>query len=129
MKKNFIVFFGLIFLAGCAKLAHLQELLTLKSLSDNQTTQHQYIQEQNKKFEALLDVIKNNRMSDYPDKKSFLRAFGEPIFSKTIKKDGKPLEKWLYRYAQKLSGHEKVYLYFDSSRKLLYWDHVQPDAK
>ena len=129
MNRVFISFLGIVFLSGCAKLTHLDELLRLKSLSDNQTQQRKYVKEQNKKFEALLDAVKNNRIPEYPDKKSFLKAFGEPIFTKKVRRDDKTLEQWLYRNAQKLSGSERVYVYFSETGDFIDFKHIAPENK
>ena len=120
---------ALIFLCGCAKLAHLEELLTLKSLSDNQVEQAKYIEAQDKKFKALLEAVENNRLDQYPNQRSFLKAFGQPIFTKKVKKENQQLEQWLYRYGAKFEGSEKVYLYFDDSGNLVSWKHIKPDTK
>lgn len=121
--------FVLILFSGCGYLAHMEELLRLKSLSDNQTMQQELVQQQNKKFESLLEAVKGNRLQDYPDKKSILKAFGEPIFVQTLEDGGKAKEKWMYRYSEKLMGSEKVYLYFDEAEKLVDHKHVQPPSK
>ena len=128
MDKILISIFVLAFLGGCTKLEHLDQLLTLKSLSDDQTQQKKYVESQNKKFEALLKVVKNNELNKYPDKKSILEAFGEPIFSKTVYDDEEVREEWLYRYSEKLSGSEKVYLYFNTMGRLVNWRHFLPET-
>ncbi len=112
---------------GCAKLAHLDELLTLKALSDNQEQQQKYVEAHNKKFEALLEAVKNNSLGNYPNKKDFLKKFGEPILAKHVVRDGKEYEECFYRYATKLSGSERIYLYFDSEEKLVDYQHILPD--
>jgi len=125
MKKIVYVFVFFFVGSGCAKLAHLDELLTLKGLSDNQDMQVRYVEKQDKKFEQLADAVKNNQMDGFPDKKAILRAFGEPIFAKQSEEKS---EVWLYRYTTKLFGSQKIYLYFDASGKLIEWQHVQPDS-
>ena len=73
-----------------------------------------------------MEVVKQDRMGEYPDKKSVLRAYGEPIFSTEDDKNGQVREKWLYRYAVKYFDSQKVYLYFDSEDKLVDWKYVDP---
>ena len=116
----------LIFACGCSTLTNMDKLLQVKSLSDNQSMQQKLVEEQNKKFEALLDVVKNNRLQEYPDKDSVLKAFGEPIFMQTTQDGGMTKEKWMYRYSEKILGSEKVYLYFDGTGKLVDHKHVKP---
>ena len=120
------VFLILFFLgqAGCAKVAHMQELLTLKSLSDNQAQQEKYVESQDKKFGQLLEAVKANRISQYPNQKSILNAFGEPILRK---KKADNTEQWVYRYSAKLFNSEKVCVYFDREGKLTRFEHILPE--
>jgi len=127
MKKTILLCPSLGILSGCAKVAHVNELLTLKSLSDNQTQQQQYVKSENKKFEKLLEVVKKGRLAeDFPNQQAFLKAFGEPIFTKDVQKDGQALQKWLYRYTSKLKDSPKVYLYFSSSGRLVHYEYMEP---
>jgi len=116
-------------LQGCAKVAHLQELLTLKAASDNGEEQKQFVVAQDKRFESLLEKVKNNQLGEYTNRKSIYRAFGEPIFVKEIQRDGQLQEQWLYRYATKFFDSPKVYLYFDPAGKLIDWQYVEPPDK
>ena len=124
-----MIILAAVWLGGCAKLAHLKELLTLKTLSENQAEQKKYIDRQNKKFEGLLIAVNNNELAKYPDKKSILKEFGEPILTKTVFEDEEVREEWLYRYSAKLSGSEKVYLYFDVTGRLVNWKDVLPEVQ
>ena len=119
----------LIFSSGCAKIRHMQELLTLKSYSDNQEIQHRYVKEQDRKFEELLKVVKGSQLEKFSNQKTFIRKFGNPIFIKEVEKDGRQLEQWLYRYAKRYFDSEKVYVYFDRSRKLIDWRYEEPIRK
>ncbi len=123
MKKFYPLFFILFFLTGCAKVEHLQELLTLKALSDDRDRQDIYIRNHDESFERLLTAVKNNSLDQFPDKKSFLKAFGKPLLSEQTVWKGEPREKWLYRYPTRAFGSPKVYLYFDKSGKLKSWQY------
>ena len=114
--------------AGCAKLAHLQELLTLKELSDERDQQVLYVAQQDKNFEKLLAAIQDHSIVQFTDQKNFLQTFGKPVLTKRIEREGKPLQQWLYRYLTKPFGSPKVYLYFDASGKLLDWEYLKRDA-
>ena len=124
-----LILCGLIFIFGCAKLEHLEELLTLKDLSDNQAEQVRYVQDQDKKFEALLLAIKDSQINQYRTKKDFLKFFGEPILKKPIIREGKSLDEWLYRYTKKFIGSEKVYVYFDDRGRFVNFRHVLPETE
>lgn len=124
MGRILLLFISSLFLVGCAKLAHLQQLLTLKAYSQNKDLQAEHVNAQDERFEELLEVVKTDSLDQYPDKRSFLKAFGDPIFLKKVVREDTPLDLWLYRYAAQLKGSEKVYLYFDESGKLHDWKHV-----
>ncbi len=125
MKRFSMLVVILLFSCGCAKLSHLQELLTLKGLSDNQDDLNRYVEKQDKKFDQLLAVVKAWRLNEFSDKKSFLKEFGDPVLTKKLDNG---TEQWLYRYTAKLFGSEKVYLYFDNSGKFVDYKHVTPDS-
>lgn len=125
--KQFLFFLILIFLIeGCVPLSKLDKLLTLKAYSKNKDAQQAYCEFQTKNFEKLLDVVKEGNINQYPDKKSFYKAFGAPIFVKELTQGGQFVEKWLYRHSTKAFNSEKIYLYFDQTGKLIDWMHILP---
>ena len=129
LKRKIFLWGGLLLLMGCAKLAHIDELLTLQELSIDQDKQAKFVQEQDKKFESLLAAIQSDSFRRYTDQKSFLKDFGPPVTKQTITKENQLLEKWVYRYATKAFNSEKVYVYFDQSGKLMEWEHIKPQRK
>jgi len=114
---------------GCAKLAHMQELLTLKAMSDNGDEQRRFVEAQDSRFETLLEKVKNNQLGEYSSRKSIFRAFGEPIFTKQVQRNNQTQEQWLYRYATKFFDSPKVYLYFDNTGKLIDWQYFEVPEK
>ena len=115
--------------AGCAKLAHLQELLTLQGFSQDRDGQDLYTERQNENFEKLLAVAKNNSLGQFSSRRSILRAFGKPILkSRVLRDDGQTQERWLYRYPARPFGSPKVYVYFDKKGKLIEWQYLPRDA-
>ena len=126
MLNRWIFVLCLFFLAGFAKLAHLDELLTLQDFSNEQGAQAKYVQEQNAKFDALLVAVKNGTVESYASRDGFRNGFGEPVIKRQVDQDGRPLEMWIYRYPAKVNGAQKVYLYFDDQGKLVEWKHIAP---
>ncbi len=126
MKQIFILLAVILASGGCAKLAHLQELLTLKSMSDNRGEQEKFVDRQNESYKKVLTAYQNNTLNNYPDKKSILKNFGEPLLVRKVTRGGDHLEYWLYRHPVKAFKSDKVYLYFDSTGKLVEWEYVQP---
>lgn len=129
MSRFFVLFLSLGLLLGCAKVSHLQELLTLQDLAREQESQQQFVEEQDRKFDFLLDEINNGRLAQYTDKESVLKGFGPPVFSQEVKKEGKAVEQWLYRYARDFSAEDKVYMFFDEESTLTGWDYVPASKK
>ncbi|MCB9772458.1 MAG: hypothetical protein H6754_07910 [Candidatus Omnitrophica bacterium] len=124
MTKLFLIL--LLFFAvsstGCAKVAHMQELLRLKGYSEEKDRQELLVENQNKRFERLLAAVKSNQLENFPDQRSIWMSFGEPVFEKKITLAQTPYTVWMYRYSTKFFGSEKVYLYFDEKRNLSSFD-------
>lgn len=130
MKRIVLPFFLLIFCAGCAKLAHLQELLTLKDYSQDRDVQSEYVEGRDKQFEELLQYAKADALPDELNtSRQIAEAFGQPILSRETQHNGQPAVVWLYRYQVKYFHSEKVYFYFDPQGQLLDWNYVPASEK
>jgi len=127
MKEIFLILICFCFL-GCS-LRHVSEIRRVQTAGANADEQHRYVDEKNKKFEELLAVIQSNQMSSYTTQQDFLKAFGAPIFEEKDDNNKDYAELWLYRYCEKMRGSEKVYLYFNTSGKLLRWEHKPAEAQ
>jgi len=112
-------------LSGCAKISHLDQLLTLKGLADEQVQMGKQIDEQDQKFEMMLSEMKEGTIDQYLNKRKIVREFGEPIYIKIVKRDDQQMEIWLYRYATKFFGSEKIYLTFDSDDNLVKSEYME----
>ena len=113
MKKFLTLPILIFFLIGCAKLAHIDELLALKAMSDNQTANDRYVKNYDAKFAELVQLQKTDGLNKYPTTKSILHRFGKPIYIETAN-DG--TEKWTYRQAVKFFDSEIVILYFQDEK-------------
>ena len=130
MKRLLVILVLSIVLSGCSILGHLDELLTLKGVGDEQAAMDKEVQRQNKKFALLVDATqKESFLKDYPTQDQIKRRFGEPIFSRPQIKDGKDLELWLYRKATQYFDGDKIYLYFDGTGQLVSWEYVEAPPK
>lgn len=106
-------------LAGCAKFEHMDELLALKSYSDNQDAQKRYLEKEEQKFQRLLSDIKAEKLSSGRYKSSIISAYGKPILTSRIENDPEIKEELMYRHPAQLLGSEKAFLYFDQKQKLV----------
>ena len=125
MRKIAVVIFGCLSFLGCAKLEHLDQLLTLKDFSKEQDRLDRYVKAQTEKFKFLLQVVKDHKLSQYKNKRSVLKAFGDPVLSQEIKKNDEMLTEFLYRYPKQYLDSDKVYLYFDKKGKFIDWKYVK----
>jgi len=119
------MFAGVLLLSGCAKVRHLDQLLTLKGLADEQVQMNRYVKKQDENFESLVEEIQKGTRNRYSNKRKIRRAFGEPIFVRPVTDGDQELESWLYRYAAEFFGSEKVYLYFDASGSLVKSEYIE----
>jgi len=125
LKKIIIIFAGVIFLSGCAKVRHMDQLLTLKGLAEEQVSMGRHVEEQDQKFELMLKEAKVGTLDQYSNKRKISRTFGRPIYVRNVTQDNQELESWLYRYATEFFGAEKIYLYFDLEGNLVKSEYVE----
>ena len=125
LKKTVIIIAGCLLLSGCAKVRHLDQLLTLKDLANEQTLLNAYVEEQDKNFKLMLEEAESGTLDEYSNKRKVQRTFGDPVYARDVKEDGQELESWLYRYATEYFGGEKIYLYFDLDGNLVKSEYVE----
>ena len=125
MRKMWFLFISLFILAGCAKIEHLDQLLTLKAISDEQALMDKDVEAYNKKFKLLIEKVKSEDIKKYSNQKNILKNFGKPIYVSDATKNDQKLQVWMYRYAEKFMDSDKVFLYFDPAEKLVAWEFVE----
>jgi len=108
-------------LCGCAKITHLNELLTLKGLADNQKQIETYLQKQERGFTKLNDDIKNDRLTKGELKRYIIAKYSEPVLTKEVDDGGGIKEILLYRHPTKYFKSDRIYLYFDAGHRLVSW--------
>lgn len=116
---------AIVLISGCSTIAHMDELLTLKSVADNQRDIDIYLKKQEKGFKRLLGDIKNNRLRKGESKKYLIDAYYEPILTKKADDLKDVREILLYRHPTEAFKSDRVYLYIDTKGKLAYWE-VKP---
>lgn len=112
MERILIILCVAVIFSGCAKLQHLDQLLTLKSVADEQGRMDKFVTDYDGRVEQLFREIKQGNIKKY-NKTSILKSFHEAIEEKTLERDGKKVEIWMYRYSVK---------YFDSPRAEITFD-------
>lgn len=119
MRKLSILFILPFIFLGCAKLAHMDELLTLQSLSDNQDAQKRYLEKEEQKFQNLLADVREEKLYTGQSKFNIISTYGKPILVSEVKDDPLIKEELMYRHPGQLFGSEKVFLYFDQRHRLV----------
>jgi len=118
-----LVYLIIILLCGCAKLAHLDELLTLKSVSDDQRQIEIYLAKQEHGFNKLKEDIKNNRLRQGELKRSIIAKYSEPVLTKEAEPENVGIKEiLLYRHPTSYFKSERIYLYFDINNRLVSWE-------
>lgn len=125
VKRPFKTFFlfvlcGQVF--GCSAAGKIDELLTLKNMSDSQKLMEEDVKAEDQRFEAMLNEFGTAQWKNYTAKTHFLEHFGQPIVIKHKDYQDRLTEIWVYRYSTRFFDSPKIYLYFDDSGVLLKSD-------
>ncbi len=123
MKRLF--FISLVLMCGCETMSHMDELLTLKSVADNQREMDIYLKKQEKGFKKLLDDIKNDKLRKGESKNYIISTYFEPVLTKKSGDLKDIREVLLYRHPTEYFKSERVYLYIDNKDRLADWE-VKP---
>jgi len=112
-------------LGGCALVVHKDKLMLLKRLGENQQEIQEYGDAQEEMFYRLKDDIQNNRVREGLLKEEVSTLYGEPIFCRSLERPDRFQERCLYRHPTRYSSTDKIYLTFDSARKLESWELIE----
>lgn len=128
MRYIISFFFTAVLLAGC-NARHVTEIMRLQDAASNKKEQVCSIRSINKRFDALLEAVRDKTIDTYRTKEDFLEHFGEPIFVKRYIDPDEHAERWLYRYAEDFWKSDKIYIYFDAQGKVVQWEYQPPPAQ
>lgn len=120
LKTFFILTVLAFFLSGCGKSMQL-----LLEVDKEDKSIKRDICVGAKRFDLLLKDIEAGRLKIGMDKKAVLTRYGEPVLE--FPEDNQA-EKLLYRHPLKYFDSPKVYLFFDSNRKLARWETLRRQA-
>lgn len=112
----------LFFLGGCSAVSHMEQLLTLKGVSDEQQSIGEYVQEKNAHFQKLLETVCSGKTSFYSTQHQILTEFGEPVSRLPLAKGSVASESWLYHQQTQYFEKPKVTLNFDEVGNLVTYD-------
>ena len=125
MVNKFFLLLLVVALGGCAKLAHLDELLTLQELSIDQDQQAKFMEQQEAGFQRILKVAERNNFEQFPTREEFQKNFGPPVLARPVSRGETIWEQWLYCRPTEVLNSNRVYVYFDAEGKLQDWQFVE----
>ena len=70
----------------------------------------------------MREDLKNNRLAKGMLTKQILATYGEPILSKEVSDKDSAKEVFLYRHPTEFFSSDRIYLYFDNDKRLLFWE-------
>ena len=111
------------FVTGCGQHVH-----TLKQYSKEQDLIARQVETAKKKFNLLVEDIKQERLKEGRSKRKFIRIYGKPVITNAIDSNEAVLE-LLYRDPLKFFDTPKVYVYFNKEEKLIRWVYEEPEQK
>lgn len=116
------LFFVILLMCGCATITHMDELLALKRVSDNQIQIEIYLKKQEQGFSKLYEDIKNDTLKKGMLERAIIYKYSEPILVKKPEEQSDIKEILLYRHPTEYFSSDRIYLYIDKSGKLAYWE-------
>ena len=116
--RIYLLSFLLIFSVGCSPIKHLDQLLILKNMGEEQEEIDKYVEQQNAIFEAMLAQYHEDEFKSFSTQASILSEFGKPIMERNTMMGGASYTEWFYRYPVKFFASDKIYLYFDKKGNL-----------
>ena len=124
MRKWEYILLGVLILAagGCAVAQYADEIHTLQAIDASQRDISKFIERQEKLFHLLLEDVKDGRLKSGLTKKYVINTYGNPVLSREINGGLARKEELLYRRPTQYFSSDKIYLYFDSSGKLMRWE-------
>jgi len=122
-KWNYILLGVLIFAAGgCAVAQYAEQIRTLQAVDASQQDISKFIKRQERLFHLLLEDVKGGRLKPGITKKYVINTYSNPVLSREITGALGTEEELLYRHPTQYFSSDKIYLYFDSSGKLMRWE-------
>ena len=98
-----------------------QGAMLLKELADNQRDIEEYIQKQEKSFDALKDDIMHNRLEKGTPKEEVVKRYGDPVYCTDAPDGAEYRQDCLYRYPTEFFSLDNAHLYFDETQRLSDW--------
>lgn len=121
--------FCLFLCSGCATVKHLDELMTLKELSEGQAEIDAFVEERDQKFKLLVEAVRSKDIKNYSNQQQIYADFGEPVYSEVLGDGSYTTTLWVYRKVTEHFNTDKINLYFDGQGLLKMWEFDEADSK
>lgn len=106
---------------GCAKLKNINELMTLKRLSEEKDAIDVDVEERKARFVVMLNDVTKEGFGVGLTSKALLAEYGPPVYVRPDDQ-GADLEEWMYRHPTEYFNTPKVVFYFTSDGTLMNWE-------
>jgi hypothetical protein len=110
-------------ISGCVLIRYSEQLKTLREVGKAQSEIYRYIEEQEASFYKLKETVKNNQLQLGISKEEIVASYGEPVISREVSNNPPIKEVLLYRHPTHYFSSDRIYLYFDNSDRLTYWEY------
>lgn len=119
----FCAFVGVLMIfGGCAKLSHLDQLLTLKAVSEEQQSLGTYVRLKDERFERLLTKVCSGDFPINRTKAEIAAEFGAPIYVEAREDSSETAERWIYRRQTRYFETPRVSLDFNREGHLIAYE-------
>ncbi len=106
-------------LSGCYSIRHLDELLFLNKLSEEQKGLDDIVEFQIGQFKMIKEEYESNQLERYNNQKKIKDKFGAPVLIQEAKRNDQMLQLWIYRHPTEFFDTDKLSLYFDKNGELV----------
>lgn len=103
---------------GCSLWSKREAIATLKELAREKEAQKQWVMQAQARFQQLLDDVEARKVTEGISADEILRRYGEPVLRRCPDPYSRAACMWLYRHPVRYFDSDKVYFYFDESKRL-----------
>jgi len=119
---------AVIFISGCAYLTHLDEVIFLKGLENNQKQMQAELAKEEKLYNKLKADIDNRRLKKLTQKRTIIHLYGEAVLCKPAEGANSFKESCIYRKPTGGMFGEIILLNLDAQDRLYSWE-IQDSGK
>ena len=123
-NKFFYLYLSLvvIFISGCVYLTHLDQVMFLKGLDNNQKEMQAELNQQEELYNKLKADIDNGRLKKLTQKRKLFKLYGKPVLCKPVEGQGGIKGTCVYRNPAGGFLAQIILLNLDAQGRLSSWE-------